>query len=115
MKKDAIALALAMWEEACENESDGSEEEDEEAEDQNGETGGNPVVKSESDPKIENLDVKEEEKEAGEVKEVSEDGDGRAQKRRAEESSSSVEFDYVPPARKSRTELSAEERQKRLA
>jgi len=108
LKKQAVALALKMWEEACENESS---DDDDESGDEKDQTEKDEEEKENKTEKEENqLDAEI----RSEFKKI--EKEERSKKRIAEEEAgANDEYDYVPPARKSRTALSAEERQNRLA
>ena len=109
-----MALALKMWEEACENESS---DEDVDAEKSGDEKDEKDEEEKENKPeKEENQLDAEIRSELKKMENEVVENEERPKKRIAEEEAgANDEYDYVPPARKSRTALSAEERQKRLA
>jgi len=110
MKQQAVALALKMWEEACEAESSDEEESEDEKKDEEEKENKPEKCKNNEENQLDAEIRSEFKKMDNEIVEE------RPKKRIAEEApGADAEYDYVPPARKSRTALSAEERQKRLA
>jgi len=108
LKKQAVALALKMWEEACENESSDDDDEEDESDEKKCDE-----EEKENNPEENKLDAEIRSEFKKMENEIVED---RPKKRIAEDKPGADEqYDYVPPARKSRKALSAEERQKRLA